>query len=92
MANLRELKKDIDFLTSEIVSQSFFKEALKDNVDKEALSKVVVDAVSMRNEFIARANHPDGKDNKKIVRNYYKVLRKSLYDTSFALLETLDKL
>jgi hypothetical protein len=33
----------------------------------------------MRNEFIDRANHPDGKDNPALVRAYYAGLRKELF-------------
>ncbi|TLX74902.1 hypothetical protein E9993_10895 [Labilibacter sediminis] len=92
MANLRELKKDINYLASEIVTQGYLKLTLMENIKEEELSPVLVEAVSMRNEFIARANHPDGKDNPKLVKAFYQKLRKDLMDKSVELLDKIQAL
>ncbi|WP_075591633.1 hypothetical protein [Labilibacter marinus] len=92
MANLRELKKDINYLASEIVTQGYLKLALMETVKEEALTPILVEAVEMRNEFIARANHPDGKNNRKLVKAYYKKLRADLMAKSLELLEKLQSL
>lgn len=89
---MRELKKDINYLASEILSQGYLKMALMDNVSEKDIQPIMVDVISMRNDFIARANHPDGKDNKKIVKAYYKSLRKSLMEKAVALLDKIQAL
>ncbi len=92
MANRRELKKDINYLASEVVTQGYMKLALIDNIKETDLSPILVDAVEMRNEFIARANHPDGKDNRKLVKKYYGKLRADLMAKSLVLLNKIQEL
>jgi len=78
MASLRDLKKDINFLTSEIFTECYVKQFAKADVDKKNLAGIMVEAVKFRNEFIARTNHYDGKDNPKVVKDYFKKLRHDL--------------
>ena len=92
MANLRELKKDINYLASEIVTQGYLKLTLMSSVKEEELSPILVEAVTMRNEFIARTNHPDGKDNPKLVKKFYQKVRKDLMDKSVELLDKIQAL
>lgn len=92
MANLRELKKDINYLASEIVTQGYLKLTLIETVKEEELSPVLVEAIAMRNELIARANHPDGKNNKKLVKKFYQKLRKDLMDHSVSVLDKIQAL
>ncbi len=90
MANLRDLKKDINYLASEIVTQGYMKLSLMEEIKEENMVPVLSEAIEMRNEFIARANHPDGKDNKKLVKSYYKKLREDLLKKTMELLEKLE--
>ncbi|MDG5800969.1 hypothetical protein QA597_11420 [Marinilabiliaceae bacterium ANBcel2] len=77
MASIRRLKKDINFLTSELVTHAFINNTLSKMSDEE-VKKAVEDAIDFRNEFIDRANNPDGKDNPTIVKKHYKKLRKDM--------------
>jgi hypothetical protein len=78
MASVRELKKDIDYLVFEVISDCFvFSNVHPDNKPDE-LSAIISDAVNFRNDLIARVNNPDGKDNPKILKAYYKTLEKDL--------------
>lgn len=92
MANLRELKKDINYLASEVVTQGLMKYTLMDNVKDEDVSPILAEAVEMRNEFIARATHPDGKDNPKLVKKYYNKLREDLMRKTTELLDKVKEL
>jgi hypothetical protein len=78
MASVRELKKDIDFLVYEVISDCFVFSGLHPDIKADELSAIVSDAVDFRNDLIARVNHPDGKDNPKIIKAYYKLLEKDL--------------
>ena len=92
MANIRELKKDINYLASEIITQGYMKLALIENIKEEELTPILVEAIEMRNEFIARVNHPDGKDNKKIVKKFYQKLREDVMNKSLELLDKIQAL
>lgn len=80
MASVRELKKDINFLASELITEAYIKQLVKDDVDNDKVAEVMVKAIEFKNELIARANHPDAKDNRKMVRAYYQNLRKDMME------------
>jgi hypothetical protein len=78
MASVRELKKDIDFLVFEVISDCFVYSNLHPDNKSAELTALISDAVELRNDLIARVNNPDGKDNPKIVRAYYHSVSKDL--------------
>ena len=80
MASIKSLKKDIDFLFFEVISDCFMFTSLHDGPKKAEVQDLIEEAVAARNEMIDRANHPDGKDNPAIVRTYYAALRKELFE------------
>lgn len=88
MASRRELKKDINFLTTEIVSECYIKHLLSETHEKE-ISVLIAETLANGDEFLSRVNHPDGKLNPKMAKKYYTHLRKDLMEKSS---ETLDKL
>jgi len=92
MANVRELKKDINFLAAEILSQGYLKIALMDSVKEEDVQPIMVEAIEMRNEFIARTNNPNGVHNKKLIKEYYTNLRVKLMEKATELLDKLQAL
>lgn len=92
MSSIKDLKKDIHFLTSEIFTECFVKQFIKDDVDKDKLAGIMVDAVKFRDEFLARTNHYDAKDNPKLVRTYFNKLRHDLYAKYIEMSENINKL
>ena len=94
MASVRELKKDIDYLVFEVISDCFVYSGVHPDNKSDELSAIISDAVNFRNDLIARVNNPDGKDNPKIVKGYYKTLEKDLItgvDKLFNRLSALSK-
>ena len=90
MANRRSLKKDINYLTYELLSecfayQHFHKDAKKDNIDKVASA-----ILDNRNGLIARINHVDGKEDPKHVKAYFQKVRKD-FDASLKAMDELEK-
>ena len=92
MSSIRNLKKDIQYLTSEIFTECYVKQFVKDDVDKEKLAGIMVEAIKYRNEFIARTNHYNGKENPKVVKDYFKKLRHDLYAKYIEMSEAIVKL
>jgi hypothetical protein len=78
MASLRDLKKDIDYLIFEVISDCFAYSNLHPENITDELTALIADAVAFRNDLIARVNNPDGKNNPKIVKAYYKAVSKDL--------------
>jgi hypothetical protein len=78
MASIRELKKDIDFLVFEVISDCFAYSSVHPDNKSDELSAIITDAVNFRNDLIARVNNPDGKDNPKILKAFYKSVEKDL--------------
>ena len=92
MASIRELKKDIDYLVFEVVSDCMVYSNLHPENESDEISVLISDAVEFRNDLIARVNNPDGKDNPKIVKSYYKTVEKDLIAGVDKLFERLSNL
>jgi hypothetical protein len=90
MASVRELKKDIDYLIFEVISDCFVYSNTHPDNKSDELSALISDAVEFRNDLIARVNNPDGKDNPKIVKAYYKSVGKDLLSGVDKLFERLS--
>ncbi len=74
MASRRKLKKTIKFVTSELITDIYFRCLLSKDVQLEKADDIVTDIVKLNREFILRLNRPDGKDNPKLVKAYFKKL------------------
>lgn len=71
MANLRNLKKDIDFLVGQVVLDCFEYIHAVDGADREGAYEIIADVLGLRNNLRNRVNHPDGKDNPGMVKKFY---------------------
>ena len=94
MASVRELKKDIDYLVYEVISDCFVFSGLHPDIKSDEISAIISDAVDFRNDLIARVNNPDGTKNPKIVKAYYKSVEKDLLtgvDKLFSRLSAMTK-
>jgi hypothetical protein len=92
MASIRDLKKDIDYLIYEVISDCFTFSQLHPEIKPDELSAIISDAVDFRNDLIARVNNPDGKDNPKIVKSYYQKVGKDLLSGVDKLFSRLSEL
>ena len=90
MASIRNLKKDVDYLVSEVLSDSYTCMIINDNVDKEKVIGVMEAAVELRNDLFDKINTvPDGKEAKS-VKAYYNLIRKELCEGTGKLFEELS--
>ncbi|MCX6253997.1 MAG: hypothetical protein NTV31_05900 [Bacteroidia bacterium] len=78
MASVRGLKKNIDSLIFEVISDCFVYSGVHPDNKSDEVTAIITDAVSFRNDLIARVNNPDGKDNPKIVKAFYKSVERDL--------------
>jgi len=88
MASLRRLKKDIDFLIEEVISDCCTFMYLYPDKKREEAIGIITDAVELRNKLYAEANNP--QDNPK--KAYYKAINKELLEGVDSLFERISGL
>ena len=76
MASIRQLKSDIAFLSSQIISDCIDFVQTFNGKEMEAMA-VIDQIVEMHNSTLDKINHPDGKDNPKLVKAFYQQLKKN---------------
>ncbi|MDR0510835.1 MAG: hypothetical protein LBH06_07075 [Rikenellaceae bacterium] len=91
MASIRAIKKDIDYLLHEVISNSYltiwFHPERRDDV-----VRVMEEAVALRNDLIARAGNPVEKNNPRLVRRHYGQIRRELLAGADALFRKISEL
>lgn len=92
MASVRNLKKDIDYLVFEVISDCFTVMSVQPLDKSDELAEVVADAVKMRNELFSRIKHPGGNKNPELTKAYYKKIKLDLLEGIDALFERLSKI
>ncbi len=88
MANLREIKKDIDYLVNEVVIDCYLALHFHQDKQKEIVG-VMQDAVDLRNELFEMVNNPAEKHNKSLVRKHYAFIRAQIADRIDGLFDKL---
>lgn len=78
MAKRRFLKKEISYTAGDLFSETLVCALYIPGVDSEKADKVMARILDMQDEFVRRANRPDGKDNPARVKEYYRKLRADL--------------
>lgn len=90
MASVKELKKDIDLILSMVLSDCFYVLSQNEKVNEEAVTEIAADVIKKHRELRVLTNHPDGKDNPKLVKKYYKQIVSELLSSADAALEKLS--
>lgn len=94
MANRRDVKKDIDYVTFEVISDCLTFMALFPEKGTTDAMEIIKETTEVRNELISRTNHPDGKNNPKLVKAHYRTIYSDLLskmDQQFEKLSGLTK-
>jgi len=74
MASRRKLKQTIQFVSSELITDIYFRCLMSKGVDDQKVDNLVVKIMALTSEYILRVNRPDGKDNPKLVKSYFRKL------------------
>ena len=90
MANLRIVKKDIDFLLTEVISDCGTFMYINPNKKSEEAIQIINDAIELRNELYSKANHPDKNNIKASYKSVSQDLLKGV-DTLFIRISGLTK-
>jgi hypothetical protein len=93
MANKREIKKDVDFLVSEVISDCYTYLMIHGEKNRDKVIEIIGSIVETRNELIARVNNHDKSFDSKQIRAHYKAINADLLaaiDGSFSKLSKLS--
>ena len=92
MASIRELKKDIEYLTFEVIADCFAYMEVHQEAKGDEVIAIINDAVDLRNDLITRINNPESKESPKAVKAHYSAIRRDLFigiDSCFSRLSAL---
>lgn len=93
MANLRDLKKEIDYRLEEIVFDCDMAICFQPSKQEE-IFKVMEEAVGVRNALYIKVNNPAEPHNRSLVRKHYAALRSEMvaaYGELFEKLSAINK-
>ena len=93
MANLRDLKKEIDYRLEEVVFDCDIAICFQPSKEKEIFD-VMQDAVAVRNALFIKANNPAEPHNRSLVRKHYSALRTEMvaeYEKLFTRLSEINE-
>lgn len=91
MASIRKFKKEIDYLASEVISNSYTCLYFNPQRNRDEVFAIINDAVEVRNDLFVKANNPIEKHNPKLVKKYYHQLNNEVFEKVDALFERLSK-
>lgn len=92
MASRQRLKKEIDYIVSDLVIDCFTFMTMQQEPNKPEVLEIVQDTLNLRNELRNQANHPEKKGESQTTKNYYDNIAKVLVDSIEASYQKLGKL
>lgn len=92
MASRRKLKNTLKFVSSELITDIYFRVLMSGKIDEEKVNDLVTDIVALNKAFALRANRPDGKDNSKLVKAYYRKLYADWQNAMNEIIKKIEKL
>ncbi|MFO7923929.1 MAG: hypothetical protein R6U58_09580 [Bacteroidales bacterium] len=90
MASRRELKKNIHCITFELISECLIYQHFHPDTPEEKINNIIEEVVQHRNDYLARVNNPDGKDNPELVKKHYRTIISDIRDKTIPLLDQLQ--
>ena len=95
MAKVRDLKKDVDYLVSAVVSDCYAYMYINGEKNKDKVLDIINSLVEKRNELYDRINTPTKKLDSKQVKAHYKSIQADLLtvvDNSFTKLSEVSSI
>jgi hypothetical protein len=78
MTSRRRLKKEIDYVVSDLILDCITYTNLYQKPNDEEALQIVQDTLIMRNKLREQANHPEQKSNSEKSKTYYDNIAKTL--------------
>ncbi|MDP2337465.1 MAG: hypothetical protein Q8N05_13660 [Bacteroidota bacterium] len=78
MTSRRRLKKEIDYIVSDLILDCFTFNNMYQKPNDEAALEIVQGTLTLRNELRDLANHPEKKDESETVKSFYDNIAETL--------------
>ncbi len=74
MASRKKLKKTIQFVTSELITDIYYRCLISRDIDDEKVISFTVEIMALNRAYILRVSSIDGKNNPILVKTYFRKL------------------
>ena len=88
MASIRELKKDVNYLAYELLTEAFAYKHFHSDLDEKKFDEVIRNLVELRNELISKINKYNAEGKPVKSKEYFKKIQSELVE----LVKTINKL
>lgn len=92
MSSRKNLKKAINNIAEELFFESLCYSCQVPKEDVAQTTDILSQINNMQNEFLKRVNSTDGKENPKVVKQYYKKLKDDLNESISRIISQLNRL
>ncbi len=89
MASRKNLKKDIRYIINELITEVYVYQKLNPQVNETKLNNTLKELLSHYNNYIARINKPEGKNNRKLMKIHYNKIIEDLQSKTFPLVDEM---
>ncbi len=89
MANLRNLKKEIDYRLEEVIFDCDMAICFQPSKAEQVFA-LIEEGVALRNTLVARASNPAEPHNKSLVKKHFAALRRDMINSFAELLQKLS--
>ncbi len=89
MASRKELKKDIHSITFELISECLVYKHFHPDTPDEKIDSIIENIILHRNDYLSRANKPDGRNDRALVKKHYRSIISDIKDKTIPLLDDL---
>jgi len=81
MASRQRLKKEIDYVVSDLILDCFTFINMRAKAENEDVLQIVQESLNLRGDLLNQVNHPENKPETQSVKNYFDNIAKVLIDT-----------
>jgi hypothetical protein len=81
MASRQRLKKEIDYVVSDLILDCFTFINMRAKTENEDVLQIVQESLNLRDDLINQVNHPENKTETQSVKSYFDNIAKVLIDT-----------
>ncbi len=92
MANKRDLKKDLNWLSHEVISDCLIYLEINPDANEKSVAKIIDKLIVHRKEAFTKINEHTSQLTKKEVKNKFNEIVKDFFNTADSCFEELSKL
>ena len=78
MASRQRLKKEIDYVVSDLILDCFTFINMRAKTENEDVLQIVQESLNLRGDLLNQVNHPENKTETQTVKNYFDNIAKVL--------------